>query len=88
MRYDRDLKWIRRGAWCLFLLNLALVWISTFTYRHSWLTAAASLIWLANCAMWLRVLGREQAWRDETKRRMYEEISMMEDFIREQRGDD
>lgn len=63
MKYDRDIRWTRIGAWCLAAGNLgAAVWNGI---NHNWSIAIACAIWIYNCLLLLRSMRFHQNTRDQ-----------------------
>jgi hypothetical protein len=63
MKYDSDLRWVRRIVWGLIALNLILAF--NHARVHEWLIAFACGVWALNCSGWLRMLKAQQKTRDQ-----------------------
>ena len=63
MKYDSDLRWMRKIVWGLISINLILALRAGFV--HQWFDVIASFIWSLNCSAWLGMLKVQQKTRDQ-----------------------
>jgi hypothetical protein len=65
MMYDRDLKWIRRAAIVIGILNLTAT-VSNLLARN-WATGIASLLWVSGVWLLMTTIRANQKTRDEVR---------------------
>ena len=65
MKYDHDIRWMRRIVWLLVATNL--IWIGRSLYLHDWAAAATVTLCALNCRAWLGTLKVHQKTRDMSR---------------------
>jgi hypothetical protein len=66
MTFDRDLKWKRRGVFCLLLANL----VACFGNARvgAWWIAAACFVWACSTSAMLAIITAHQITRNDLRR--------------------
>lgn len=63
MTYDRDIFWLRIGAWCLVIGNLAAAVLNVL--HRNWSVAMACFVWVFSMLVTLRSMKIHQGIRDQ-----------------------
>jgi hypothetical protein len=65
VKYDRDIRWLRRLLLLLIAVNVG---FAIGRFRHGdWINGLAAIIWTVNCVLSMGTIGTSQKTRDQTR---------------------